>query len=86
MKYTITSSKAGMAGNYREAQAATLREARSLAYRMALDVRADCHTARPVWCEASAWHPEGDLVPVGGYDASEDGSNAAVVYRSKLPR
>lgn len=82
-KYTITSSKAGMGCDYRTAHAQTMREARSIAYRMALEVRSSSYTARPVWCEASAWHAEDGPVPVGGYDASEDGSNCAVVYREE---
>ncbi len=82
MKYTITSSKAGMHEPYAKAQAATLREARKAAYQMALDVRSSSHTARPVWCGPEAWHAENGMKPVGGYDASPDGSNCAVVYRA----
>lgn len=82
--YTILSLADGESSARRRYTAHTLRTARSIAYKAALALRPSWLSSRPVWCEASAWHPHDDAdgaLPVGGYDVGDDGS-AAVIFKS----
>lgn len=51
-------------------EARTLREAKSIAWRKANDLRFDWCTTRPVWCDGNSDWDKSDSSIVGGYDAS----------------
>uniref|UniRef100_A0A6M3KYK5 Uncharacterized protein n=1 Tax=viral metagenome TaxID=1070528 RepID=A0A6M3KYK5_9ZZZZ len=80
-RYMILALRAGETRPWKARSARTIREARSIAYRLARAMRCGGNTARPMWCEGRSWHPHPDApgrAPVGGYDAGLGGGT--VIY------
>lgn len=85
MKYVVYGGRPGESKPAQTEKCATLREARSAAFKMAKSLG---NASRPVWCGPNAWHANDESeydVAVGGYDTSTpdfDGVSAVIYTKS----
>ena len=85
-RYIVLILVSGSTSSRDQIGAATLRHARSIAYRWARSRRPHGLTGRPVYCDGGCWHdhPDADgMHPVGGYDVGDDGSAAVIFSRER---